>query len=202
MARIEKVDLYRPRKDEYIASKRPTLVDTKPAKYLFLSGKGAPGGPVFTAKVCALYRVALGLRARKKALDQDYPIGKLEGFWSGDSEDFIHEDPETWNWKILIRIPESIRDRELAEVTKTVKEKGKGGPEVASVGLEVLNEGLCVQVLHVGPYFRESETVKQMAEFASDRGLSFHGYHHEIYLSHPGRVPAERLRTILRHHIH
>ena len=65
--------------------------------------------------------------------------------------------------------------------------------------LEKINEGKCVQMLHIGPYATEEATVAQMLDFAAQRGLVIHGLHHEIYLSDPRRVPPERLRTILRH---
>ena len=61
-----------------------------------------------------------------------------------------------------------------------------------------IQEGLCVQMLHVGPYDREHETIDQMREFAEANRLAIAGPHHEIYLSDPRRVPAERLKTILR----
>jgi len=67
------------------------------------------------------------------------------------------------------------------------------------VRLEKLSEGRCVQMLHVGPYATEEETIAQMLAFAAQQSLSFHGLHHEIYLSDPRRVPPQRLRTILRH---
>ncbi len=69
---------------------------------------------------------------------------------------------------------------------------------MTEVDLETIEEGLCVQMLHVGPYSNEPETVALMQRFAQEEGLSFHGLHHEIYLSDPRRVPEERLRTILR----
>ena len=67
-----------------------------------------------------------------------------------------------------------------------------------AVRLEILKEGRCVQVLHTGPYSEEGPTVERMREFAAANGLSFHGLHHEIYLSDPRRTAPEKLRTILR----
>lgn len=69
---------------------------------------------------------------------------------------------------------------------------------MADVKLETIEEGLCAQMLHVGPYAEESKTIGMMKEFAEEKGLKFHGLHHEIYLSDPRRVPAQRLKTILR----
>ncbi len=62
-----------------------------------------------------------------------------------------------------------------------------------------LDEGRCVQVLHVGPYDREMETIQAMQRFVRERGLAFRGRHHEVYLSDPRRVSGAKLRTILRH---
>ena len=64
--------------------------------------------------------------------------------------------------------------------------------------LESLAEGTCVQMLHVGPYEKEHETIAVMKTFAEQKQLGFSGKHHEIYLSDPRRVPPERLKTILR----
>ena len=65
--------------------------------------------------------------------------------------------------------------------------------------METLEEGRCVQMLHVGPYADEPASVARMEAFAKEQGLRFRGRHHEIYLSDPRRVPPERLRTILRY---
>jgi hypothetical protein len=79
--------------------------------------------------------------------------------------------------------------------------RGKAGlaPEVE---IDKLGEGLCVQMLHVGPYEREKETIEVMLAFAAGKGYSAHGRHHEIYISDPRRVPPERLKTILRLPVH
>ena len=45
----DKIDLYKLHKDDYVAPKKPVLVDLKPATYLAISGQGAPGAPASTA---------------------------------------------------------------------------------------------------------------------------------------------------------
>ena len=97
----------------------------------------------------------------------------------------------------MIRTPDFVGKTELNQAAKTLREKGKD-PEVEEVKLEAVAEGSCVQMLHVGPYDREWETISQMLEFAAEEGYESHGRHHEIYLSDPHRVPPERLKTILR----
>jgi hypothetical protein len=97
----------------------------------------------------------------------------------------------------MIRTPDFVGEKDLQEAIAACQKKGQV-LEVAKVRLETLHEGLCVQVLHVGPYSEEGETIARMNEFAKQRGLSFHGLHHEIYLSDPRRVSPDRLKTILR----
>jgi len=104
---------------------------------------------------------------------------------------------DQWQWRLLIRTPEFITAADLRQARQTLLAKGKG-PEVSEVELDTLEEGPCVQMLHVGPYDAEAAAIDAMKQFAADGGLEFRGHHHEIYLSDPRRVPPERLRTILR----
>jgi hypothetical protein len=195
----QKLDLYRLYADEYITPKTPQLVKTKPGKYLTVQGKGAPGGEEFTKQVGALYGVAFTIKFAQKSSGKDYAVSKLEGLWWGTTThgNFALEPPEKWNWKLLIRTPDFVTEKQLKDAIATLKKKGKG-PEVGNVKLETIDEGLCVQMLHIGPYAEEGKTIGIMEEFAKEKGLKFHGLHHEIYLSDPRRVPAQRLKTILR----
>lgn len=65
--------------------------------------------------------------------------------------------------------------------------------------MESLEEGLCVQALHVGSYDHEGPVIAAMKACAEGKGLGLHGVHHEIYLSDPRRIAPAKLRTILRH---
>ena len=147
----------------------------------------------------ALYAIAYTVKmTRKFDGRQDYVIGKLEGqWWSDRGPDLKNIPKEQWRWKLMIRTPDFVGETELSQAAKTLREKGKD-PEVEEVKLETIAEGPCVQMLHVGPYDREWETISQMLEFAGEEGYESHGRHHEIYLSDPRRVPPERLKTILR----
>lgn len=194
-----KLDLYKIHREEYATPKVPKLILVRPAKYLAISGKGVPGGGVFQEKAGALYSVAFTIKMKRKFAGKDYAVCKLEGLWGGtsSSKDFLTRPKSTWTWKLMIRTPDFITKRDLAGATKKLLEKGKP-KEVKEVKLEKLSEGRCCQVLHVGPYDKEPETVEKMKEFARKEGLSLEGPHHEIYLSDPRRVPPDRIRTILR----
>ena len=194
-----KIDLYKQHKADYAATRKPALVDLKPASYLAISGQGAPGGPEFTDSIGALYGAAFTIKmTRKFAGKQDYGVCKLEGQWWGDgAQNFATLPCEQWRWKLLIRTPDFISDQDLRKAVAVLLKRGKAA-DVKRVQLETLAEGRCVQMLHVGPYEKECETVAVMKAFAEKQQLQFSGRHHEIYLSDPRRVAPERLKTILR----
>ncbi len=194
-----KLDLYKLHKDEYITPQTPTLVKCKSGKYLTIDGQGAPGGEVFTERLGLLYAVAFTIKMEKKFAGQDYKVCGLEGLWWGPQggADFLTEPRETWCWKLILRVPDFITAQDLKAAIAAVKEKGKGD-EAGDVRLEKINEGLCLQALHVGPYATEMHTLARMRAFARENGLCFHGQHHEIYLSDPRRAAPEKMRTILR----
>jgi len=195
----QKIDLFKMYKSEYFAPKDPTLLETGPARFLTIDGMGEPGGEEFTKRVGALYAVAFAIKMAKQDSGQDYVISKLEGLWWGvrGPGDFSTEPMSDWNWKLMIRTPDFVSEEDLDEAIAACQVKKKV-LEVAKVTLENLHEGRCVQVLHVGPYSEAGKTIARMNELVKEKGLSFHGLHHEIYLSDPRRVPPDRLRTIFR----
>jgi hypothetical protein len=64
---------------------------------------------------------------------------------------------------------------------------------------ERFQEGLCIQIMHIGPYSEEPRTLEKMDAFAAEHGYRFRGRHHEIYLGDPRRAKPEKLKTVLRH---
>ncbi len=196
----EKLDLGKIHKAEYAAPRNPVLIETKPASYLAISGTGAPGGTAFQSCIEALYSMAFTIKmTRKFAGKGDYTVSKLEGlYWCEETDgDFSSVPKDKWHWKLLIRTPDFIAPRDLKDAVAVLDKRGKKrlAPEVK---LETIDEGTCVQMLHVGPYEREKETIDKMIAFAGSKGLVAHGRHHEIYLSDPRRISPDKLKTILR----
>jgi hypothetical protein len=197
--KLDKLDLYQLHKSDYATPRKPVILEIKPAVYLAIDGKGPPGGDIFTAKIGALYAVAFTVKmTRKFAGQQDYAVCKLEAlWWSGAAGNFAQAPKEEWEWRLLIRTPEFVTREELDNAVRVLLKRGK--PEdVKQVRLEPLQEGTCVQMLHVGPYEKEGETVALMKAVAEREGFQLTGRHHEVYLSDPRRVAPERLKTILR----
>lgn len=200
MTSTDKIDLYKLHRDQYAAPKSPVLVTMDEATYLAICGRGAPGGPEFTHKIGALYGAAFTIKmTRKFASLQDYVICKLEAQWwlDGSGHDFASVPQDQWNWRLMIRTPPFVEQQELDQAVEKLLKKGKA-PCADQVKLESITEGLCVQMLHVGPYEEEARSISTMKAFAEQQGLTVHGRHHEIYLSDPRRIPQEKLRTILR----
>jgi hypothetical protein len=196
----EKLDLYRQHKDQYVKPKKPALVEVPPIPYLAIEGKGEPGGERFQACVGALYGAAFTIKMTRKFAGQgDYKVCGLEGLWCIEGGDWnaAKGHPEKLQWKLIIRVPDFITKADLDDAKKQLRAKKKP-PEFEDVRLETIKEGACVQVLHVGPYDQEEETIAAMRAFAEENGLTLAGPHHEIYLSDPRRVAPEKLKTILR----
>lgn len=199
MAKPAKLDLFKKFHSEYVMPRQPVFVMVGPAKYITITGHGAPGGEQFKAHVSALYAVAFTMKMAEKTAGYDYKVCHLEGqWWAEDGTDFRAHKPADWEWRLMIRVPEFITQKELDTAVEAVIEKGKAAL-ASDVRLEEIAEGRCVQVLHVGPYADEHPAVQKIQNFAEGKGLHLRGPHHEIYLSDPNRVPKERLRTILRY---
>ena len=196
----DKIDLFKLHKDEYASPKKPKIIETKPAQYLSISGTGSPQDAAFETAMEALYGCAYKLKFQSKSEGRDYTVCKLEGFWSGWNTDLLpnEQDKSNWKWQLIIRTPDFITSEHLKATQQLLLEKGKD-PACKKVKLVQLHEGKCVQMLHIGPYDQEMQTIETMHAHAAEQNLKPHGKHHEIYLSDPRKVEPAKLKTILRH---
>lgn len=193
-----KLDMAKEFKAYYTAKANPKLVEFKDVQFLTILGKGEPGGNEFSSKVEAMYSLAYGVKNICKKQERDFTVPKLEGLWWVESEMPALEVPrEEWRWKILIRIPGFV-SLDTVEKAKEDVFKKKGIELIKEIKLEEINEGKCVQILHIGPYSTEPETIEKMRDFMNKNDLVENGLHHEIYLSDPRKVMPEKMKTILR----
>ena len=194
-----KIDLFKELKAEYKANSRPALIETTIGQYLAVRGQGEPGGGAFKECIEALYSMALTVKISRKAAGLgDYAVCKLESLY-GIMEDDERYDmlPERSCWNMMIRTPDCVGKDDLDKAVEALLDKGKC-KKVKEVMLQELNEGNCVQMLHIGPYDQVGKAIAEMTAFAGENELAFTGKHHEIYLSDPRRVPPEKLKTIVR----
>lgn len=186
-------------KDEYAATEEPRFVDLEPAVYLSIAGSGEPGNESFRTRTKALYSVADAIRTRYTTAGRRFTNCPLEALWWKPKREHEsnEESKDTWHWRLLFRTPKFITDRAVAEAVARLSEQG-ADTLIKEVHLKAIEQGRCVQALHIGPYDKATETLDAMEAFAKEHGLTPYGVRHEVYLSDPNREPPEKLRTILR----
>jgi hypothetical protein len=195
---MEKTDLVKQDKEYYSAKKKPELRKFSELIFLTISGKGEPAGIEFTKAVEALYPLAYGIKKICKQEEMDFAVPKLDGLWWVNSEKNALEIPKTeWHWKLLIRMPDFVTAKTFEQAKIDVIEK-KGIEKISEILFEKITEGKCMQILHIGPYSTEPESINLMKEYMEQNGLVEHGLHHEIYLSDPRKTVPEKMKTILR----
>ncbi len=195
---MDKTDLVKQDKEYYSASKKPEMRQINELHFLTISGKGAPAGKEFTNSVEALYPLAYGVKNICKKNEMDFTVPKLEGLWWVNSDKPALEVVRNeWQWKLLIRMPAFVTN-EIVDLAKMEVINKRGIKRISKIRFENISEGKCVQIMHIGPYSTEPETIKQMKSFMAENGLIENGLHHEIYLSDPRKTVKEKLRTILR----
>ena len=193
-----KLDLTKEYKEYYKAKTIPSIVEFGEIPYLTLEGKGEPAGEVFTESVETLYPLAYGIKKICKAQRKDFAVPKLEGLWWVKSDKPALEVPrKDWYWKLLIRLPDFATPEMLIDAKEEVFKK-KGLPLIKEAKFEKLNEGKCIQIMHIGPYSTEPETIEKMKKVMKDKGFTENGLHHEIYISDPRKTAPEKMKTILR----
>ncbi|CAG7607864.1 GyrI-like domain-containing protein [Leucobacter soli] len=178
------------------------ILDVPEMRYLMIDGSGDPNSdPAYAEALEALYPVAYKLKfASKQELGRDYVVPPLEGLWYADDMDAftVARDKSRWHWTMMLLVPEWI-EPELVALAVERAGASKRPARLDAVRLEMLDEGRCVQTLHIGSFDDEAEVLERMHhEFIPGHGLRLAGKHHEIYFSDFRRVAPERLRTILR----
>ncbi len=201
--RRTKLDLTKVYESYYTAKITPEIVEIGEGRFLTIEGKGAPDGSEFQTKVSALYSLAYGIKMLMKREGKDFTVAKLEDLWWVDSDKPWYEVPrDEWRWKLLIRQPDFVT-KEIVERAREEVIERKKMEFVNEVEFEKMREGKCVQILHLGPYSKEPESLAKMKRLMEENNLVPNGRHHEICLvmAYPRKVPEERLKTILRHSV-
>ncbi len=195
---VEKVDfkktlkhLYSPNKDSF------RVVEVPEMQFLMADGQGDPNSsPEYVEAVQALYPLAYRLKfMSKKDLRRDYVVPPLEGlWWADDMEVFASGDRDAWKWRMLIMTPDWTSAEMFRLAREGVAEKDAPAA-LEKVRFESFEEGLSVQILHIGAYADEAPTIAELhTDFLPANRLVENGHHHEIYLNDPRRTPVERLK--------
>lgn len=204
-------------KEFYLPKAKPTLITVPPMNYLAVRGKGDPNeeNGAYQQAIGLLYGVAYTIKMSKKGDHRiegyfDYVVPPLEGFWqqegadaadAADTIDYTHK--ERFVWVSVIRLPDFVTKADFAWAVQEAAVKKK--QDFSAVEFLTVEEGLCVQCMHIGPYDREPETVAAMDAFLATNGytndLTETRRHHEIYLSDVRKTAPDKPKTVIRHPI-
>ncbi|WP_429948420.1 GyrI-like domain-containing protein [Enterococcus sp. AZ101] len=194
-------------KELYLPKEKPIKINVPEQKFYTLSGQGDPNGQQFSEEVSALYALSYGIRmlAKKGLISKEpfeYTVYPLEGLWTLSDEAVAEGrafDKADLVYKIMIRQPDFITE-EIAFANLEQVTKKKPNPNNQKVKFETIEEGICVQMLHVGPYSEEGKTFEVMERYCSEHRLSRKTFsHREIYLSDGRKVAPEKMKTTLRY---
>ncbi len=193
----------------YLPKTEPEIVSVPKMNYIAVRGSGDPNpaGSEYQESIALLYGVAYTLKMSQKSGRRiegffDYVVPPLEGFWRQDGVEGIdYRHKERFRWISVIRLPDFVTEEDL---WWAVDEAGKKKQQdFSKVEFLTLEEGICVQCLHIGAYDDEPATAARMDSFLEKNGyendFSEQRLHHEIYLSDARRVPPEKRKTIIRH---
>ena len=198
-------------KEFYMPKETPSVVTVPKMNYIAVRGHGDPNaeGGEYKASIGLLYAIAFTIKMSKMGSHQidgyfDYVVPPLEGFWWQDGVEGIdYSHKENFNWISCIRLPDFVTEDDFRWAVDEATKKKK--QDFSKVEFLTVEEGLCVQCMHVGPYDDEPATVSLMHAFMEQQGyvldITDKRLHHEIYLSDARKVSPEKLKTVIRHPI-
>ena len=196
-------------KEFYLPKNKPQIVNVPKANYIAIRGQGNPNeeGGAYQQAIGILYAVAYTLKMSYKTdykIDgfYEYVVPPLEGFWWQDGicgVDYSKKDE--FNWISIIRLPDFITRENFDWAVKTASEKKK--IDCSKAEFLTIEEGLCVQIMHIGSFDDEPATVTLMDKYLEENGyekdFSDTRLHHEIYLSDPRKSTPDKQKTVIRH---
>lgn len=198
-------------KEFYMAKNKPQIVDVPRTNYIALRGKGDPNeeSGAYQKAISVLYAVAYTLKMSYKTdyrIDGffEYVVPPLEGFWWQDNIDGVnYSDKSSFNWISVIRLPDFVLEKDFKWAVEAVEKKKK--LDCSSAEFLTVDEGLCVQIMHIGAFDNEPKTIAVMNKFLEDNGyendMNDKRLHHEIYMSDARKVSPEKWKTVIRHPI-
>ena len=198
-------------KELYMPKNKPAVVNVPRANYIAVRGKGDPNeeNGSYQQAISVLYAVAYTLKMSYKTDYRiegffEYVVPPLEGFWWQDGTNGAdYSNKAAFHWISVIRLPEFVSKKDFDWAVETAEKKKK--LDCSSVEFMSIDEGLCVQMMHIGSFDDEPETVAKMDAYLEQNGyendINNSRRHHEIYLSDARKTAPEKLKTVIRHPI-
>lgn len=197
---MDKIDLKKELKSLYNpSSKEVKIVDVPAMNFILVNGEGAPTSPQYSEAIEALFSVAYALKFMiKKCKGIDYTVMPLEGlWWVDDMTKFSAYKKDEWKWTAMIMQPKYVTTEDVELAIEQVKKK-KNPIALPKVRFENLKEGLSAQIMYIGPFSAEGQTITKIHSHIQSTGHLLIGKHHEIYLNNPATTTPEKLKTIIR----
>lgn len=192
----------------YVPKPSPELITVPEQKFIMISGKGNPNSEEFIKRIEVLYSLAYSIRMMPKQGYTpegyfEYTVYPLEGLWDlteeGRKLDILDKDELLYT--IMIRQPDFVTKGIVDRAFEIVRKK-KPHPLIDEVLFDTIEDGLSVQMLHIGPYDDEPQTFKKMKEFIEENHLEIKTLkHREIYLSDSRKVEPAKRKTVLRYKV-
>lgn len=195
----------------YMPKKKPEILTVPPMKYIAVRGQGDPNQPQgsYQQAVGILYAVAYTLKMSYKGSRHikgfyEYVVPPLEGFWWQPGIAGVnYAEKQDFHWISVIRVPEFIKLEDFKWAVQEAEKKKK--VDCSKAEFLKMDEGLCVQIMHIGPYDDEPVSVAKMDEYIEALGyeneINETRTHHEIYLSDPRKCDPAKQKTVIRHPI-
>jgi hypothetical protein len=202
-----KLDWKKQEKMYYLPKSEPELLDIPGFGYFIVKGEGNPNDDFFADYIKVLYSLSYAVKMSPKSgfvpnNYSEYTVFPLEGIWdlkddTKNSDNHLF-DKNDLAFNLMIRQPDFVTS-DFAEEIIRITSKKKPDKLLEKVVFGTITDGLCIQMLHTGPYDTEPESFRRMEEFAKSKGLIRPVlYHREIYLSDARKTAPEKLRTVLR----
>jgi hypothetical protein len=198
-------------KEFYMPKCKPEIVNVPKANYIAVRGKGNPNTPdgEYQQAIALLYAVAYTIKMSYKTNYKiegffEYVVPPLEGFWWQDNvQDVDYGNKDTFNWISVIRLPDFVTKKDFEWAVEAATKKKK--LDCSKAEFLTIDEGLCVQIMHIGSFDNEPESVAIMDAFLEENGyendINEERLHHEIYMSDARKVAPEKWKTVIRHPI-
>lgn len=196
-------------KEFYAPKKKPQVVEVPSMNFIAVRGKGDPNEDEgdYVKAIEILYSIAFTLRMSYKGdykIDGffEYVVPPLEGFWWQEGVMGVDaSNKSTFQWLSVIRLPDFVEEKDFRwAVEEAAKKKNI---DTSKAEFITIQEGLCVQIMHIGPFDEEKRSVDMMEEFIKENNYEYDftdkRMHHEIYLSDARRVAPEKWKTVIRH---
>lgn len=195
-------------KEIYLPKTIPTLVEVPKAKYFCIKGQGNPNNQDFAKRIEVLYTLSYAIKMMpKKGYTPtgyfEYTVYPLEGLWDlteeGRKSKTLNKDELLYT--IMIKQPNFV-DNDLFERALTTTKEKKKNKLLDEVTFETIEDGLSVQMMHIGSYDTEPESFQKMKDFINNNNLVIKTLvHREIYISDARKVDPDKLRTVLRYQV-